>query len=199
MNWSCCAIVPVTSSINRSGRNCRGSGKNFGSKCDVVRNPITIVCFGIQYPAIWTSSFVICGNDMLAGIWRINNKQTGINFIQYVMHNHTGKKINAMIVIQYIPDIYTWDLPIFEILCTSNSVASTYGNAFLSDKRTSRPNPTICWKTEHCYDVILLQLPTTCWKTEHCYVVIRLINTRQPCQSQIIDTSSFYFIWRANR
>lgn len=199
MNWSCCVIVPVTSSINRSGRNCRGSGKYFGSKCDVVRNPITIVCFGIQYPAIWTSSFVMCGNDMLAEIWKINHKQTSLIFIQYVMHNHTGKKINAMIVIQYIPDIYTRDLPIFEILCTSNSVASTYGNAFLSDKRTSRPNPTTCSKTEHCYDVILLQLPTTCWKTEHCYVVIRLINTRQPCQSQIIDTSSFYFIWRANR
>lgn len=75
----------------------------------------------------------------------------------------------------YTRYIYRWDLPIFEILCTSNSVASTYGNAFLSDKRTSRPNPTTCSKTEHCYDVILLQLPTTCWKTEHCYVVIRLI------------------------
>lgn len=108
MNWSCCVIVPVTSSINRSGRNCRGSGKYFGSKCDVVRNPITIVCFGIQYPAIWTSSFVMCGNDMLAEIWKINHKQTSLIFIQYVMHNHTGKTINAMIVIQYIPDIYIY-------------------------------------------------------------------------------------------
>lgn len=105
MNWSCCAIVPVTSSINRSGRNCRGSGKYFGSKCDVVRNPITIVFFGIPYPAICTSSFVMCGNDMLAEIWKINNKQTSLIFIQYVMHNHTGKKINAMIVIQYITEI----------------------------------------------------------------------------------------------
>lgn len=81
MNWSCCAIVPVTSSINRSGRNCRGSGKYIGSKCDVVRNPITIVFFGIQYPAICTSSFVMCGKDILAEIWRINNKQKSTNFI----------------------------------------------------------------------------------------------------------------------
>lgn len=181
MNWSCCVIVPVTSSINRSGRNCRGSGKYFGSKCDVVRNPITIVCFGIQYPAIWTSSFVMCGNDMLAEIWKINHKQTSLIFIQYVMRERKSMQWLLYNIYQIYIYIYTWDLPIFEILCTSNSVASTYGNAFLSDKRTSRPNPT------------------TCWKTEHCYVVIRLINTRQPCQSQIIDTSSFYFIWRANR
>lgn len=92
MNWSCFAIVPVTSSINRSGRNCRGSGKYFGSKCDVVRNPITIVCFGIQYPAIWTSSFVMCGNDMLAGIWRINNKQTSINFYPICYAQPYGKE-----------------------------------------------------------------------------------------------------------
>lgn len=199
MNWSCCVIVPVTSSINRSGRNCRGSGKYFGSKCDVVRNPITIVFFGIQYPAICTSSFVMCGNDMLAEIWKINHKQTSLIFIQYVMRERKSMQWLLYNIYQIYIYIYTWDLPIFEILCTSNSVASTYGNAFLSDKRTSRPNPTTCSKTEHCYDVILLQLPTTCWKMEHCYVVIRLINTRQPCQSQIIDTSSFYFIWRANR
>ena len=66
MSRSGCTTVFVTSSIKRSGRKTCGSEKWCGSKCDVVKNPITMEFFGIQYPATSISSVFMWGKDILA-------------------------------------------------------------------------------------------------------------------------------------
>ena len=82
MSRSGCTTVFVTSSMKRSGRKTCGSEKWCGSKCDVVKNPITMEFFGIQYPATSISSVFMWGKDILAEkkcIKSVINHTTGNN------------------------------------------------------------------------------------------------------------------------